>query len=70
MIVLSGIDPEPSEQLRGWWKWNPERTKAVGLDESLSYLKGILKERTFDVRILLQQCILKLLPFFVGYYGI
>jgi hypothetical protein len=36
---------------RAWWKSNAEKTKAVGLVESLEYIKQTLKGRTFDVSV-------------------
>jgi hypothetical protein len=34
---------------RAWWRPNPERTKGVGLEESLATVKEVLKMRMFDV---------------------
>ncbi len=37
---------------RGWYKANHDRTRAIGLEDSLVFLRDILKGRKFDVRIL------------------
>ncbi|KAG7442929.1 FSH1-domain-containing protein [Guyanagaster necrorhizus] len=39
---------DPSLTLRGWYKANHDRTKAIGLEDSLVVLRDILKERKFD----------------------
>ncbi|KAJ7777914.1 FSH1-domain-containing protein [Mycena maculata] len=33
---------------RGWWKWNGNRSEAIGLPESLEVLRDVLKTRKFD----------------------
>ena len=42
-------DQDASLMPRAWWKSNAEKTKAVGLAESLEYIKQTLKGRKFDV---------------------
>ena len=34
---------------RAWWRPNPERTKGIGLPESLTVVRDILKTRRFEV---------------------
>jgi len=41
-------DQDTSLMPRAWWKSNAEKTKAVGLAESLEYVKQVLKGRRFD----------------------
>lgn len=45
----ANADQDASLMPRAWWKSNAEKTKAVGLAESLEYVKWVLKERRFDV---------------------
>jgi hypothetical protein len=47
--VVSGGNADPTLTPRGWWKADPEKRKAVGLDTSLIVLRDVLKERRFDV---------------------
>lgn len=35
---------------RAWWRVNEDGTEAIGLTESIIYLRNIMKETTFDVR--------------------
>ncbi|EGO00769.1 hypothetical protein SERLA73DRAFT_178698 [Serpula lacrymans var. lacrymans S7.3] len=44
----SAADSDPSLTPRAWWRSNPERTVAHGLDESLLMLKEVLKRDRFD----------------------
>jgi Serine hydrolase (FSH1) len=39
---------DPSLTPRAWWKPNPERTKAIGLEESIMSVKEVLMKRKFD----------------------
>lgn len=39
----------PEDIPLGWWKADPDRTKAVGLEESLLNLKEVLMKDTYDV---------------------
>jgi len=38
----------PEDTPRGWWKADPDRSKAVGLEESLLALKDVLMKDTYD----------------------
>ena len=40
----------PEDIPRGWWRTNPERTVAIGVEESLQTLKEVLMKDTYDVR--------------------
>lgn len=42
---------DPTLTPRGWYKHSLDKTKAIGLDESLLLLRDTLKERKFDVRL-------------------
>lgn len=42
---------DPSEIPRGWWKWNAHRTNAIGVEETLQTLKGVLAKDIYDVFI-------------------
>ncbi|KAF9470680.1 FSH1-domain-containing protein [Pholiota conissans] len=42
------MQSDPNTSLRTWWKANKGRTEAVGLTDSIIYLKNIMKETTFD----------------------
>jgi len=42
------IQSDPNLAMRAWWKTNKERTEATGLEESLSFIKDLLKEQQFD----------------------
>jgi hypothetical protein len=44
-------DADPNLFARGWWRAFRDRSKAVGLDESLTTLRDILKDRHFEVCI-------------------
>lgn len=39
---------DPTLTPRAWWKPNPERTKAIGLEESIMNVKEVLMKRKFD----------------------
>jgi hypothetical protein len=43
---------DPSATPRAWWKSNPERTVAHGMEDSLLYLRDILRRDRYDVSIL------------------
>lgn len=45
------IQADPDTAMRAWWRANKERTQAIGLLESLDYIRDILKESKFDVSI-------------------
>lgn len=42
---------DPALTPRAWWRANAERTVMEGLERSLEFLKEILKNNTFDVRV-------------------
>jgi hypothetical protein len=42
---------DPTSTLRGWWRMNDDRTKAVGLEHSLEVLRDVLLEGDFVVGI-------------------
>ncbi|KAF9047559.1 serine hydrolase FSH [Panaeolus papilionaceus] len=42
------IQADPDTAMRAWWRANKERTQAIGLLESLDYIRDILKESKFD----------------------
>ncbi|TFK45046.1 serine hydrolase FSH [Crucibulum laeve] len=39
---------DPSLSPRAWWKANADRTKAVGMEESIAVVRDVLKGRRFD----------------------
>jgi hypothetical protein len=41
---------DPSLTPRAWWRWNTDSLRAVGLEETLLYLRNKLKAERFDVR--------------------
>ena len=52
-------ETDPESPPRAWWKASKDRTKAFGLEESISVVRAALKERKFDVRSFLsfaQRC--------------
>lgn len=42
-------EADPSLTPRAWYKPNPERTRAVGIEEGLMSLKEVLQNNRFDV---------------------
>lgn len=42
---------DPSSFARAWWTYDRERSKAIGLEESLIYIRDILRGGKFDVWI-------------------
>ncbi len=46
----AGATDDPALKPRGWYKANHDKTKAIGLEDSLVLLRETLKERKFDVR--------------------
>lgn len=40
-------DQDPTLTPRAWWRPNPERTKGIGLEESLAVIRDVLKTRRF-----------------------
>ena len=46
------VEEESTSTARGWWRTNPERTSAVGLEASLGVLRDVLSGTRFDVRLL------------------
>ncbi|KAI6046426.1 serine hydrolase FSH [Pisolithus marmoratus] len=40
--------PDPALTPRAWWRVNPERTRAHGLEESLMVLRDVLRRDRFD----------------------
>jgi len=39
---------DPARAPRGWWKTDPTRTRTDGLEESLTYLRDILRTQRFE----------------------
>lgn len=51
---LSTTEPpqqDPELIARAWWQPNPERTKGIGLADSLAVVKDVLQKRKFDVSL-------------------
>ena len=48
-------DTDPDTAARGWWRANKERTKAVGIEESILTIRDILRGQRFDVRFILSE---------------
>jgi hypothetical protein len=46
-----GGEKDPELIPRAWWQPNPERTKGIGLAESLAVIKDVLQTRKFDVSV-------------------
>jgi hypothetical protein len=44
-------EKDPELIPRAWWQPNPERTRGIGLAESLAVIKDVLLTRKFDVRV-------------------
>ncbi|KAF8912681.1 FSH1-domain-containing protein [Mucidula mucida] len=44
----AGATDDPALKPRGWYKANHDKTKAIGLEDSLVLLRETLKERKFD----------------------
>lgn len=44
-------EQDPTLTPRAWWRPNPERTKGVGLEESIAVVRDVLKTRNFDVSV-------------------
>ena len=42
-------EQDPALTPRAWWKPNPERTRAVGIQEGISSLREVLQQNQFDV---------------------
>lgn len=42
------VEEDPSLTPRAWWKPNPERTLAIGIQESVASLKELLQQNRFD----------------------
>ena len=47
----STTSDDPTRMPRGWWRTDPTRTRTDGLDESLAYLRDILRTQRFEVRL-------------------
>lgn len=47
-------EQDPALTPRAWWRPNPERTKGVGLEDSIAVVRDVLKTRKFDVGISLR----------------
>jgi len=45
----STTSDDPALKPRGWWRTDPTRTRTDGLDESLAYLRDILRTQRFEV---------------------
>ena len=41
---------DPALKPRGWWRTDPTRTRTDGLEESLAFLRDILRTQRFEVR--------------------
>lgn len=48
---LAALQSNPETAMRGWWTANEDRTKVTGLQESLLFIKDILKSQRFDVSL-------------------
>jgi len=48
----STTSDDPARVPRGWWKTDLTRTRTDGLEESLAYLRDILRTERFEVRLL------------------
>jgi predicted esterase len=48
--VVPDAEPDINNavEYRAWWKWNEERVKAVGIEETLQMLRDVLHQRKFD----------------------
>jgi len=47
----SEVNDDPEHAARGWWKFtDPAKTVCVGMEETLLFLRDLLKEQRFDVR--------------------
>ncbi|KAJ7120956.1 serine hydrolase FSH [Mycena epipterygia] len=46
--ALGASEAIEMNEARAWWTWNPNRTEAIGLPETLRVIRDILKTRTFD----------------------
>ena len=44
---------DPTLVPRAWWRYNSDRSKAIGLEETLIMLKDLLKETRCHVRLYL-----------------
>ncbi|VDC05098.1 unnamed protein product [Peniophora sp. CBMAI 1063] len=44
----SAAAEDPKLTPRGWWKTNQDRTSADGLEDSVAFLRDVLKEKHFD----------------------
>ena len=42
---------DPARMPRGWWKTDPTRTRTDGLEESLAFLRDLLRTQRFEVRL-------------------
>jgi len=42
---------DPASTPRAWWRWNTDSLKAVGLQDTLAYLRDRLSAERFDVRL-------------------
>ena len=47
----STTSDDPTRTSRGWWKTDPARIRTDGLEESLAYLRDILRTQHFEVRL-------------------
>jgi hypothetical protein len=45
----NNTEQDPTLTPRAWWKPNPERTRAVGIQEGISSLREVLQQNRFDV---------------------
>jgi hypothetical protein len=46
----SAASEDPALKPRGWYKSDPTRTRADGLEESLAFIRDTLKTQRFEVR--------------------
>jgi hypothetical protein len=47
---MSAASEDPALKPRAWYRTDPTRTRTDGLEESLTYLRDILKTQRFEVR--------------------
>lgn len=45
----AATDSDPALTPRAWWKTDAAKTQTIGLEDSLNYLRDILKDNHYDV---------------------
>lgn len=60
----STTSDDPTLKPRGWWRTDPTRTRTDGLEESLAFLRDILRTQHFEVRIRSHRMISRCLTIF------